>query len=167
MPPGRHQLGLRSRSGVAPGENGRTSLRLEDSLATGHTYFWRARAVDGANQGPYANTMTGPGHATISTGCCPETHGIIANDWHDRKANKIVNCVGSDRHEQIPPVLKGDDEKEAMFVYNDDTQMTGIENTPQGLVGKTGTRLKVTYKESRGINLATKLEGSQTERQHQ
>ena len=63
--------------------------------------------------------------------------------------------------------VKGDDEKEAMFVYNDDTQMTGIENTPQGLVGKTGTRLKVTYKESRGINLATKLEGSQTERQHQ
>src|SRR5688572_15317409 len=61
--------------------------------------------------------------------------------------------------------VKGADDKEMMFVYNDETQMTGIDNTPQGLIGKTGTRLKVTYKESRGINLATRLEGSQTERQ--
>ena len=61
--------------------------------------------------------------------------------------------------------VKGDDDKEMMFVYNDQTQMTGIENTPQGLIGKTGTHLKVTYRESRGINLATKLEGSQTERE--
>jgi hypothetical protein len=59
--------------------------------------------------------------------------------------------------------VKGADDKEMMFVYNDETQMTGIDNTPQGLLGKTGTRLKVTYKESRGINLATKLEGSPTE----
>jgi hypothetical protein len=59
--------------------------------------------------------------------------------------------------------VKGAEDKEMMFVYNDETQMTGIDNTPQGLVGKTGTRLKVTYRESRGINLATKLEGSPTE----
>jgi hypothetical protein len=63
--------------------------------------------------------------------------------------------------------VKGADDKEMMFVYNDDTQMTGIEPTPQGLIGKTGTRLKVTYRESRGINLAVKLEGSQTERREQ
>jgi hypothetical protein len=63
--------------------------------------------------------------------------------------------------------VKGDDDKEMMFVYNDDTQMAGIENTPQGLIGKTGTRLKVTYRESRGINLATRLEGSQSERREQ
>jgi hypothetical protein len=46
---------LFSRTGVAPGDGGRTSLRLPDLLAAGHTYFWRARAVDGANEGPYAN----------------------------------------------------------------------------------------------------------------
>src|SRR5713226_9088970 len=44
-----------SRDGIAPGDGGRTSLRLPDPLATGRTYFWRARAVDGANEGPYAN----------------------------------------------------------------------------------------------------------------
>jgi hypothetical protein len=41
-----------SRDGVAPGD-GRTSLRLPDSLATGRSYYWRARAQDGANTGPY------------------------------------------------------------------------------------------------------------------
>jgi hypothetical protein len=61
--------------------------------------------------------------------------------------------------------VKGADDKEMMFVYNEETEMTGIENTPQGLIGKTGTKLKITYRESRGINLATRLEGSQTERQ--
>jgi hypothetical protein len=43
-----------SREAIAPGDGGRTSLRLPDPLATGHTYYWRARAVDGANEGPYA-----------------------------------------------------------------------------------------------------------------
>ncbi len=41
-----------SRDGVAPGD-GRTSLRLPDSLATGRSYYWRARAQDGANTGPF------------------------------------------------------------------------------------------------------------------
>ncbi len=43
-----------SRDGIAQGENGRTSLRLTDALASGRTYFWRVRAQDGANTGPYA-----------------------------------------------------------------------------------------------------------------
>ena len=42
------------RDGVAPGENGRTSLRLPDRLAPERTYFWRAHAEDGANTGPHS-----------------------------------------------------------------------------------------------------------------
>ena len=42
-----------SREGIEPGEGGRTSLRLSDALQSGRTYFWRARADDGANTGPY------------------------------------------------------------------------------------------------------------------
>jgi hypothetical protein len=44
------------REGVAPSEGGRTSLRLQDSLASERTYFWRTRAEDGANVGPYSAT---------------------------------------------------------------------------------------------------------------
>jgi hypothetical protein len=42
------------REGIQPGENGRTSLRLPDALSTGRTYYWRAKAQDGANTGPYS-----------------------------------------------------------------------------------------------------------------
>ena len=45
-----------SRDGVTPGE-GRTSLRLPDALATGRSYYWRARAQDGANTGPYTTAV--------------------------------------------------------------------------------------------------------------
>jgi hypothetical protein len=42
-----------TRDGIAPGD-GRTSLRLPDPLATGRTYYWRSKAQDGANAGPYS-----------------------------------------------------------------------------------------------------------------
>lgn len=42
------------REGITPGEGGRTSLRLPDPLASGRTYYWRSRAQDGANTGPYS-----------------------------------------------------------------------------------------------------------------
>jgi hypothetical protein len=42
------------RDSITPGDGGRTSLRLPDALATGRTYYWRARAQDGANTGDYS-----------------------------------------------------------------------------------------------------------------
>jgi len=44
---------LFSRSGVAPGAGGKTSVQL-DILGIGRTYYWRVRAEDGANTGPYS-----------------------------------------------------------------------------------------------------------------
>ena len=45
-----------ARSGVPPGENGRTSVQL-DRLALGRAYYWRARAQDGANTGSFASAQ--------------------------------------------------------------------------------------------------------------
>ena len=45
------------REGVSPGENGRTALTLPNSLGTGRGYFWRAKAQDGANTGPYSSMV--------------------------------------------------------------------------------------------------------------
>jgi hypothetical protein len=42
------------REGIEPGEDGRTRLRLPDPLAAERSYFWRARAEDGANQSEYS-----------------------------------------------------------------------------------------------------------------
>jgi hypothetical protein len=46
-----------SKSGVAPGQGGRTSLQLSSNLTTGRTYYWRARAEDGANTGSFSNPV--------------------------------------------------------------------------------------------------------------
>src|SRR5690606_25806342 len=40
----------------------------------------------------YGPTFTGPGHASIFTGTTPRYHGIVANDWYDKKANRMIYC---------------------------------------------------------------------------
>lgn len=58
---------------------------------------------------PYASTMTGCGHASLLTGCSPERHGIIANEWYDREIGKEVYCATTDRSElvfTVPPPEK-------------------------------------------------------------
>src|SRR5262245_27230271 len=52
---------------------------------------------------PYAMTATGPGHASILSGCSGERHGIVANNWYDRKEAAAVYCASSPRYERIPP----------------------------------------------------------------
>jgi len=53
---------------------------------------------------------------------------------------------------------KGADQKEMSFSFNDDTQVVSPEKTIQGLTGKTGSDLRITYREERGTNMATKIE---------
>ncbi|MFN2446055.1 MAG: hypothetical protein ABR606_10825 [Vicinamibacterales bacterium] len=40
---------------VTPGSDGRTAYRLPEPLGAGYTYYWRARAFDGANEGPFSS----------------------------------------------------------------------------------------------------------------
>jgi hypothetical protein len=55
---------------------------------------------------PYAFTVTAAGHTSVATGCSPNKHGIVANDWYDRAAGASVYCVSSDRYERVPPPVK-------------------------------------------------------------
>jgi hypothetical protein len=43
-----------SLEGITPGGNGRTGVRLPNALAPERSYYWRARAQDGANTGPFS-----------------------------------------------------------------------------------------------------------------
>jgi hypothetical protein len=52
---------------------------------------------------PYAYTVTAAGHASVATGCSPDRHGIVGNDWYDRAAGAPVYCVASDRYQRVPP----------------------------------------------------------------
>lgn len=46
---------------------------------------------------PYANTFTGPGHASIGSGRMPAENGIVANTWFERTTGTPRYCVKDDR----------------------------------------------------------------------
>ena len=60
---------------------------------------------------PYANTLTAPGHATLATGCSPQKHGIVGNEWFDLASGKAVSCVEAGRYTLIPPQALDPNEK--------------------------------------------------------
>lgn len=49
---------------------------------------WFANASYG-----HSTTVTAVGHSTIVTGAYPYRHGLVSNDWYDRKTKKVVFCV--------------------------------------------------------------------------
>ena len=44
----------------------------------------------------YMPTSTAPGHASIFTGATPSVHGIMGNDWFNRKLGKGMYCTDDD-----------------------------------------------------------------------
>lgn len=54
----------------------------------------------------YAQTKTGPGHASISTGTPPAIHGIIANNWFDKTSGKGQYCVGDKKFSGVGTSLR-------------------------------------------------------------
>jgi len=49
---------------------------------------------------PYGVTATGPGHASILTGTCPDRHGIVNNNWYENGEN--VYCATWPRYRVVP-----------------------------------------------------------------
>jgi hypothetical protein len=56
------------------------------------------------------------------------------------------------------------DQPEMTFKYDDKTQVTGAEKTVQGLTGKTGAMLKVTYREQGADRIATRIDVSEAKK---
>lgn len=46
---------------------------------------------------PYSCSSTGPGHASIGTGLPPAAHGIIENEWYDRRRQSTVLSITPER----------------------------------------------------------------------
>jgi len=50
---------------------------------------------------PYYNTVTCPGHASMSTGTVPAVHGIVLNQWWERDNSRLVSCTDDDDEQLI------------------------------------------------------------------
>lgn len=91
----------------------------------------------------YIPTYTGPGHASIYTGTTPDHHGIIANDWIERKTRTQVNCVGD------------------AAVYGIGGSSLYGQSSPHRLNKKTITdMLKETYPKSKVVSVSIKDRGA-------
>ena len=62
------------------GPDGFNRLRRE-GLECRHTHY------------NYIPTVTGPGHSSVYTGTTPRYHGIVGNNWYDRRRHRDVYCT--------------------------------------------------------------------------
>jgi hypothetical protein len=67
----------------------------------------------------------------------------------------VLTSIDADNHMLR---VMGTDNKEWVFIYTDQTQVTGPEKSIQGLAGKSGTKLRITYQVEQGKNVATSIE---------
>jgi hypothetical protein len=85
---------------------------------------------------PYGTTTTGPGHASMLTGACPDVHGIVNNEWLENGVK--VYCAGRERYELVPsqPRFPPDpaDKEKATEKPKNEPKMIG---TPENLLSET------------------------------
>jgi len=68
---------------------------------------------------PYAATETCVGHATVSTGALPVSHGMVANAWWDRDTQGMVTCTADPNVKNVAyagGTVKGGDSAWRMLV---------------------------------------------------
>ena len=89
-----------ARSGVAPGEGGRTSVQV-DALELGRSYYWRAKAEDGANASTYATSDFGVLPRAVFT---PPTAATPVNNVQVGEPNPTLKLINSNHNEAIGSV---------------------------------------------------------------
>jgi hypothetical protein len=115
-----------ARSGVLPGEGGRTSVQL-DTLELGRTYYWRAKADDGANASEYTSSqfeMLPRAVLTVPALVSPVNNDLVTTS---RPTLRIRN---SEHNAAVGAVSY-------FFVVARDQAMTQIVAT--GMIGESGT----------------------------
>ena len=64
----------------------------------------------------YAQTKTGPGHASISSGTPPAIHGIIANDWFDKTTGVKQYCVDDASYKSVGTLTDAGEKAPTQFL---------------------------------------------------
>lgn len=69
-----------------------------------------------------------------------------------------------DAEKKVITVKGNGNQPEMTFTYDDKTQVSGAEKTVQGLAGKSGAMLKVTYREEGPNRIATRIDVSEAKK---
>jgi hypothetical protein len=85
---------------VPPGDGGRTSLQLPSTLTMGRVYYWRAKALDGANESPYSN----PNDFNVYTPVSFDRPTLLSPINNDKVANQRPTFSFANAPRQGSPV---------------------------------------------------------------
>jgi predicted AlkP superfamily pyrophosphatase or phosphodiesterase len=80
-----------------------TLMRFRPALRGGLARLLDSGVTFSAAHHRHAMTATAPGHATLATGLTPRHHGIVANYWFDRNANREVYSAEDPVSEEVGP----------------------------------------------------------------
>ena len=89
-----------ARSGVAPGDGGRTSVQI-DALELGRSYYWRAKADDGANASTYSTSDFGVLPRAVFTA---PTAATPVNNVQVGEPNPTLKLINSTHNEAVGSV---------------------------------------------------------------
>ncbi|KGP63544.1 alkaline phosphatase [Legionella norrlandica] len=98
---------------------------------------------------PHANTTTCVGHSTIATGSFPSLHGVIDNDWYDRKTKQIKYCM-EDLQVKILPTVHTRTEIPGRSPHN----LKASTSSDEIILAKKGRAFAVSLKDRAAITLA-------------
>lgn len=102
----------------------------------------------------HAMTATAPGHATLATGVHANVHGIVANDWFDVTAGRMIGSI----EDQAAPLVGAD--APPVRLPGGLLASDGTASPHRMLASSVGDQLKLRYGErSRVIGLANKDRG--------
>lgn len=104
----------------------------------------------------YMPTFTAPGHASIFSGTTPKSHGIIANEWYDKKSKEMVYCTddsdyktvgsNSDKGKMSPNrMLGGNLSDELKIITNSKAKAIGISLKDRGAILSIGKKADAAY----------------------
>ena len=85
---------------VPPGEGGRTALQLPATLTIGRVYYWRAKALDGANESAFSN----PNDFNVFTPVAFDRPTLITPINNDKTSSQKPNFAFSSAPRQGSPI---------------------------------------------------------------
>jgi hypothetical protein len=91
-----------TREGIEPGGDGKTSYRLPDALAADRSYYWRAKALDGANESAYSEavdfSVVTPAEIQVPVPVAPVGSATTASQTPEFR---VINAAKSGPVEQV------------------------------------------------------------------
>jgi predicted AlkP superfamily pyrophosphatase or phosphodiesterase len=88
-------------------------------------------------------TETAPGHAAISSGRLPRTHGIVANDWYDRVLGRDTYCMEDALYGLSPERMQGPTLADGLKAVSPESRVFAVSSKDRSAITMGGRKADV------------------------